>query len=209
MPVSCLGQLLYPRALHRWTSCRVSVRKKTTVPVLLVLVLQELAELAERLGTFGAAVGEVGHALPTPPAVLEERDVAHVRAHRALATGEVVDLLSRVGLPFAAAAESALDVLNGVGARLEALVPADRARNRLGAMDLHVHVEVVLSLELSVTNPASEAVALVNVAGQFGLGPERLRAIRTLVRVRVTIATLDTLAASGAVALPPLVAAEF
>jgi hypothetical protein len=114
---------------------------ETTVPVLLILVLQELAELAESLGTIVAAVGEVGHAMATPPPVLKEWDVTHERVQRLLATGEIVDLLSRVVLPFAAAAESALDVLDGVGARLEALIPADRARDGLGAMDLHVHLQ--------------------------------------------------------------------
>lgn len=124
---------------HLPSTVYASIRDETTVAMLLILVLQELAEVAERLGTLRAAVGKVGHTLTSPPAVLEKWDVAHVRPHRILATSEIVDLLPRVVLPGAAAAVSALDVLHGVGPRPEALIPTDRARNGPRAMDLHVH----------------------------------------------------------------------
>jgi len=85
-----------------------------------------------------------------PPPIRQERRTVHVRLHFALPLSKLVYLLPRPVFALASGAVSAFHVLDHVGAAFEMSLSAQDARDGARAMDLHVHVQLVLVLELSV-----------------------------------------------------------
>ena len=126
------------------------VRKHTAIAVLLILMLQQLTELTERLVALLAAVGHVGHRTRSTAAVSQKGTLRHVLPHRPLRRGKVINLLPRIVLAKAAPAEARLHVLHRIRPGAEALLSAHRARHVARSVDLHVHVQLVLRVEVAI-----------------------------------------------------------
>lgn len=94
--------------------------------VLLILMLQQLAQLTKRFVAFRTTIRQVWnpvvHTIPS-----QERSLSHESLHAALPSGIIVDLLTGVILSTTSGAITTLNVLHGVCARSET---AENERNR-------------------------------------------------------------------------------
>lgn len=195
------------------------VRKHTAIAVLLILMLQQLTELTERLVALLAAVGHVGHRTRSTATVSQKGTLRHVLPHRPLRCGEVINLLPRIVLAKAALAETRLHVLHRIRPGAEALLSAHRARHVARSVDLHVHVQLVLRVEVAIAlaaliGHATTAISslVVRVAGSpVSTVPSTGASVPTTSSVippAATISVHTTLATGQAGAFPPLVRAE-
>lgn len=184
--------------------------------MLLILMLQQLTELTERLVALLAAVGHVGHRTRSTATVSQKGTLRHVLPHRPLRRGKVINLLPRIVLAKAALAETRLHVLHCVRAGAEALLSTHRARHVARSVDLHVHVQLVLRVEVAVALAALIGHAIPSLVVRI-VGPA-VPAIPTtaasvptassITPFAATISVHTTLATGQAGAFPPLVRAE-
>jgi hypothetical protein len=158
--------------------------------MLLVTMLEKLAQLTERFGAFWALVRQCWYGvLQVAAAIRELRHITKVTTHASLLSGKLIDLISCVVLSTTAAAVATFYVLNGVGSGTKAALSADRTSHITRPMDLLVHVKLVLRTE-----------ALIACAA-------RIRDRRSAVPA-TAIAIHTTLTTRIAITLQPLVAAE-
>jgi len=119
------------------------VRDHAGAFVFLILMLQKLAEITESPGTVGAMirmVRDVGRTIP----ICQHGNLTHIRSHGALGGSEPVNLLSGIVFSHATTTVAALNVLHSISTRAEPLLSANRTGNVSWAMNLHVHVQLVL-----------------------------------------------------------------
>lgn len=126
--------------------------------MLLVLVLQQLAQLTISLVTVWAMVGQIGHHYHGIAMVREQRRFGHVRAQDAVTLGELINLGPRlVGGNATAPAIATLDVLYGISTRPKPGVPADGTGDGFGTVHLLVHRQFVLIRKRPLARTALEA----------------------------------------------------
>lgn len=145
------------------------------VVVLLILMLKKLTELTERLSTFRTVIREIGNVIVVRIAVGDHGGISHEATHRWLILGKVVDLTACQILSSATRAISTFHVLDRIRPRLETGFAANGTRNITRTMNLHVHVQLVLIVELTETIRApidwGRAVARVFVVVSFNAVP--------------------------------------
>jgi hypothetical protein len=163
--------------------------------MLLVTMLEKLAELTERFGAFWALVRQFWYGvLQVAAAVRELRNITNVTTHASLLRGKLIDLISRVVRSTTAAAVATFYVLNCVGSRTKAAISADRTSHITRPMDLLVHVELVLRTEALIACSTRKRDRRDSGIPSAVATPSK--AIHTILTTRV------------AIALQPLVAAE-
>jgi len=115
------------------------------IVMLLITVLQQLTRLPKRLVAIRAVVGQVGDAIRIRRAAIRQHGMrGHVRLHRTLLRGPLVNLLtSMVWIATASTAVARFHVLNGVGAGTKSLIAAHGTSHVAGTVHLHVHVQFV------------------------------------------------------------------
>lgn len=166
--------------------------------MLLIHVLHQLAQMAKTLCAFLALVGQVGHRSSTigmiPPIRQERIAPTSVSLHK------IVNLLTRIILSAAPSAESTLNMLNGVCGRFESNVSTHGAMKLTRTVDLHVHVQFILAVEL--------LVAFGALIGWWWRWDDH-RISCSVVRRLVLLSTTHAMHATRVtVAFSPLVAAE-
>lgn len=163
----------------------ISVSNHEMVPVLLILMLKELTELAKGFDTRRATVRQVGDVVRIVT-IREHRNFVEKRSQNFLLASIAVNLTPCIIFPGTAFAVSALDMLHSVGSRLEANFAAYGTGNLSWTMDLHVHIQRVLIREHIVTY-------MTLVVGTRN----------TVFAARVTIALRPLVATEAAVPTPP------
>lgn len=136
----------YLTTLPRCDNHACSLISKTVhVAMLLVTMLEKLAELTERFGAFWTLVRQSWYGvLRVAAAIRELRHITKVTSHASLLSGKLIDLVSRIVLSMTAATVATFYVLNGVGSRTKAALSADRTSHITRPMDLLVHMKLVL-----------------------------------------------------------------
>lgn len=184
----------------------------------LILMLQQLTELTKRLVALLAAVGHVGHRTRSTAAVSQKGTLRHVLPHRPLRRGKLINLSPRIVLAKAAPAEARLHMLHRIRPGAEALLSAHRARNVARSVDLHVHVQLVLRVEVAIALAAliGHATTAISSLVVRAVGSPVPPVSSTTASVPTTssiippaaISVHTTLATGQAGAFPPLVRAE-
>jgi hypothetical protein len=166
------------------------------VVMFVVLMLQELTQLTKRLGALGTMIRQVGNVLLVrvcaAPIVGQHGNVAiaQIVAHLRLALRKLINLVAGVVDSDTGTAVSTFNVLHRIRSTLESLVPTDRTGYSSWAMNLHVHIELILAIEFSVALWTSDCLVDTFVA------PGRIFAFGPLIVAKVTapITTVSTIA---------------
>ena len=127
------------------------------IVVLLVLMLQQLAQVMKVFVTLWAAVRLIGDTI----LFSVRQQTIHVRLHGTFALSKLVDLRPSVVLATASGTVAALDVLDRVGSRTESTFTTDRACNVSRTMDLLVHLQLVRVTKDSLAGVADESHTLL------------------------------------------------
>ena len=139
------------RNLSLWSmTSALVVCESHMIVVLLVLVLKQLTQLAKHFAAWLTMVGEIGDLVRTVVVILQHE--RHELLHLLLSIDELIDLLSGVVFTNASSAVSTLDMLNSIRTRSEASIATYRTSNSASAVYLHMHVEIVLTLEVASAN---------------------------------------------------------
>lgn len=175
--------------------------------MLLILVLKKLAKVAEGLGTLRAVIRVVrnsGSSIAFP--VGKKGNVGHVAVHRSLSRGELINLAPCIISSAAARAVTGLHMLDCASAGAKPRLTADWTRDAARAMDLHMHVKVVLVVECAIA-----FMTLVH-SGHVSSAISSIAAISiAIVSAAVSTTTMPTtdgdtlLAPRDAITLSPLV----
>ena len=159
----------------------------------LIIVLKELTEVTEGFDAARAVIGELGNmGLGGMTAIGESGSFVHVGTHGSLALSKLIYLTPCIIFSTTTTAIAAFDVLNCVGPRLESNLMANGTGHIARTMHLHVHLQLILMVELAVTGMAFVYVRHAGFAAgaPFALGP----LIAAESAARAPLATLGTLA---------------
>jgi hypothetical protein len=127
--------------------------------VFLVIVLKELTELTKGFDALRTAVGIVGDVAASIAAVGEHGSVRDEWSHVTLLGSEIVNGSAGLVLTPASSAKPTFHVLHGICPATEPRLVTHRARHIPGTMHLHVHIQLVLSVESATTSPTAETRA--------------------------------------------------
>lgn len=120
------------------------------IVVLLVLVLKQLAQLTKLLVAWLTMVGEIWHLTGILSLILQHE--WHELTHLLLSVDKLIDFRSGVVSTTASSAMSTFNMLNRIRTRSEASISAHRTSNGARAVYLHMHVEIVLTVEIAPAN---------------------------------------------------------
>jgi hypothetical protein len=117
------------------------------IAVLVIPVLQQLTQLSKRLVTIGTMVGQIGHHTTAIIIVVgQEGCCGQVRAHTFFTIRIVVNMLSRSFLwTVTTGTVPTFNVLDGIRTRGKIGFTTYGTRNRTGTMNLHMHLQIVLT----------------------------------------------------------------
>lgn len=118
---------------------RLIVRECQVIVMLLILMLEQLAQIAKHSVARLATVGKVWSSGIAISVVLQHGS-GDVRLHLSLGRSKLIDLIPRIILSSASSAVATLNMLDSVGTRTESTVSTNRTRNLFWAVHLHVHV---------------------------------------------------------------------
>lgn len=116
--------------------------------VLIIHVLHQLTQVTKLDRAMLTLVRKVGHRSTTrTPSIRQERIVfpTSVSLHM------LIDLPTSIVFPRTSSAVSTLDMLHGIRWRFESSITTHRTTDLTWTMDLHVHVQFILVVELAAT----------------------------------------------------------
>ena len=115
------------------------VRECQVIVMLLILMLEQLAQIAKHFVATLATVGKIrssGIAI----SVVFQHGSGDERLHLPLRRSKFIDLIPRILSSSASSAVATLNMLDSVGTRTESTVSTNRTRNLFWTVHLHVHV---------------------------------------------------------------------
>ena len=120
--------------------------------MLLILVLQELTELAKGLLTITTLIWEVWNRIVLVASIGQHGHLRHKMAHLGLLRSKFVNLLPGIVTATTTTARPSFNVLNSVGSRTKPTVTTNRTGDISRSMNLLMHFQLILIVELTVTN---------------------------------------------------------
>ena len=159
--------------------------------MLLIVVLKQLTQLAKGAIAFVTLIGIIGCRPIVVSSIGQHGRTVQIGLHGRSRLSKPINVVSRILLATATTAIATLHVLNGVGSRAKALFSTNGTGYSPRTMDLHVHVQIVLTVKSTMAF-AALVVCLVVVSTYTVIAT----------RVAVTLAPLIV-----AVSVPVVVAA--
>lgn len=139
--------------------------------MLLIVVLQELTELAKHLVARTTLVGIFGSvAMAMARAIGEKRRARQVGSHGRLRRGVLVNAFASIILAATATAIPAFHMLHGIGTRTKPSVATNGTGKAARTMDLGVHIQLVVvgkraTAFVTFKSRAAAAAAAMNTGG--------------------------------------------
>jgi hypothetical protein len=193
------------------------VSEQAVIAVLLVLMLQQLAQLTKYLGTVWTIIREIGN-IVRAASIRQHGNIVQIVLHLRLTGGKLVDLVPGVVNSSTPSAVATFDMLHSVGARLESLLSTDGTTHVTRTVDLLVHFKIVLV----VKGPGAIRTRVDRPVDAVGASRSSCTFVPLVVAKIVRLSTIATLSAATLVhnlvdavdasrsspTFPPLVAAK-